>query len=147
MGAERWRYETIKPCQEALEQPVSDWAPRAKLKKAFKTSLDNIKKELSDTLGRVSNLDESTLQALEDVTEKAAKMGIEMGTQRCRILVVMPGSSLKSQSDRVRKAQEDFLELVVVPELRRFGNSKGENLDKEETIVGCEGSTVRVASR
>lgn len=140
LDAERWRYETIKRCQEALEQPASEWDPRAKLKRDFKNSLDHTREKLSDALAKVSDLDNGTLQSLEDIPKKAAKMWIEMGTQRCRILVVMHGSNLTSQSDRVRKAREDVLELVIIPQLRRFGNSKGQDLYKKELIGGCDGS-------
>lgn len=140
LEAERWRYETIKQCQEALAQSASDLDPRAKLKKNFKISLDNTRKKLSDAVAKVSGLDKGLLQSLDDIPKKAAKMWIEMGTQRCRIFVFMQGSNLTSQSDRVKKACEDVLELVIIPQLWRFGNSKGQDLYKKELIKGCDGS-------
>lgn len=140
LEAERWRYETIKQCQEALAQSASDLDPRAKLKKNFKISLDNTRKKLSDAVAKVSGLDKGLLQSLDDIPKKAAKMWIEMGTQRCRIFVFMQGSNLTSQSDRVKKAREDVLELVIIPQLWRFGNSKGQDLYKKELIKGCAGS-------
>jgi hypothetical protein len=101
---------------------------------------------LSETIGKVYDVDNNTAQALEDVARKAAKMWLGFGTQRCRILVDMSRSNLKSpSSDRIRKVRGSSLELVVVPELRRFGNSKGQDLDKEEKIAGCEGITDRVS--
>lgn len=122
LEAERWRYETIKQCQEALVQSASDLDPRAKLKKNFKISLGNTRKKLSDAVAKVSGLDKGLLQSLDDIPKKAAKMWIEMGTQRCRIFVFMQGSNLTSQSDRVKKAREDVLELVIIPQLWRFLN-------------------------
>lgn len=95
---------------------------------------------------KVSDLDNDTVQALEDVSRKAAKIWIEFNTQRCRILVDMSCSSLKlTSSDKLRKVRESSLELVVVPPLRRFGNSKGQDLDKEEKIAGCEGTIERLS--
>lgn len=88
LDAEKWRYETIKKCQEALEQPASEWDARAKLKRDFQNSLDNTSKKLSDALAKVSGLDKGTLRSLEDIFKKAAKMWIEMGTQRCRIFLL-----------------------------------------------------------
>lgn len=110
------------------------------MKRDFKISLDNTKKKISDALAKVSDLDNGTLQSLEDIPKKAAKMWIEMGTQRCRILIAMQGSNLTSQSDRVKKAHEDVLKLVIIPQLWRFGNSKGQDLYKKELIKGCDGS-------
>jgi len=91
-------------------------------------------------------VDNDTLQALEDLARKAAKMWLVFGTQRCRILVDMSRSNFKlSTSDRVKKVREGFLELVLVPKLQRFGNSKGQDLDKEEKIADCEGVTEQVS--
>jgi hypothetical protein len=91
-------------------------------------------------------VDNDTVQALEDLARKAAKMWLVFGTQRCRILVDMSHSNFQlSSSDRIKKVRESFLELVLVPELRRFGNSKGQDLDKEEKIAGCEGVTEQVS--
>lgn len=140
LDAERWRYETIKRCQEALEQPASKWDPRARLKRDYKNSLDNIQGKLSGALAEVSELENGTIQSLEDICKKAARMWVAMGTQRCRILVVMQGSNITSQSDRVKKA----LELVITPQLWRCGNSKGQDLQNEEIIMGCNGSTSSV---
>jgi len=129
-----------------LAQPASEWDPRHKLKKGFEGSLDAINKKFSETIGKISDMDNDTVQALEDVARKAAKMWLEFNTQRCRILVDMSHSSLKlSSSDKIRRVRENLLELVVVPPLRRFGNSKGQDLDKEEKIAGCEGITEHVS--
>jgi hypothetical protein len=146
METERWRYVTIKECRAALRQPVpSEWDPRAKLKRGFKTCIDALKKEFTSTLDEVANLDESSVQAMERITMKAANMWLEFGMQRYRILVVLQRSNLKSVEERIQRAQEDTLELVVVPELKRFGNAEGQNLHIEETASGCDGETVEVS--
>jgi hypothetical protein len=148
METERWRYVTIKECRAALRQALpSEWDPRAKLKKGFKTSIDALRKEFTSTLSEVANLDKSSVQAMEKMTMKAANMWLEFGMQRCRILVVLQGSNLKSAEERIQRAQEKTLELAVVPELKRFGNSKGQNLHIEETVGGCDGETVEVSMR
>lgn len=108
------------------------------MKRDFKNSLDNTRKKRSDALEKVSGLDKGLLQSLENIP-KVARMWIEMGTQR-RILVVMQGSNLTSPSDRVKEARKDVLELVIIPQLWRFGNSKSQDLYKKELIKGCDGS-------
>lgn len=148
METERWRYVTIKECRAALRQPVpSEWDPRAKLKRGFKTCIDALRKEFTSTLGEVANLDKSSVQAIERMTIKAASMWLEFGMQRCRILVVVQGSNLKSAEERIQRAQENTLKLVVVPELKKFGNSKGQDLNVEETGGGLDGKTVEASMR
>jgi hypothetical protein len=129
-----------------VAQPTSEYDPRYKLKKGFESSIDKIQRDLSETIGKVSDVDKDTVRTLEDLARKAAKMWLEFNTQRCRILVDMSGSSLKlPSSDRIRKLRESSLKMVVVPPLKRYGNSKGQDLHKEEKIVGCEGTTEIVA--
>jgi hypothetical protein len=145
IDAERWRYVNVKECRAALGKPASEWDPRARLKKGFKTSLDSLKKELMSAIGEVSNLDKSSSQVVEGIAMQAAKMWLEFGMQRCRILVVVQGSNLKSAEERIQRAQEDNLELVVVPKLKRFGNSKGQDVHVEETVGGCDEEIVKVS--
>jgi hypothetical protein len=148
METERWRYVTIKECRAALRQPLpSEWDPRAKLTKGFKTSIDALRKELTSTVGEVANLDKYSVMAMERMTIKAANVWHEFGMERGRILVVVRGSNLKSAEERIQRAQEDTLEPVVVPVLKRFGNSKGQDLNIEEIIGGCDGETVEVSMR
>jgi hypothetical protein len=149
METERWRYVTIKECCAALKQLVSsEWDPREKLKKGFKASIDALRMEFTSMLGEVATLDKSSVQEMERITTKAAKMWLDFGMQRCRVLVVLQGSNLKSAVERVQRAQEDTLELVVVPKLKRFGNWKGQDLHIEETVGGgYDGETAEVSMR
>jgi hypothetical protein len=101
--------------------------------------------ELTSTLGEISNLDKSNVQAAGSIIKKAAKMWLEFGMQRCRILVIVQGSNLGSVEERIQRAREATLELVVVPELKRFGNSKGQDVHIEETVGGCDGEMVAVS--
>ena len=145
IDAERWRYATIKECRAALEKAASELDPRARVRKGFKSSLDALKQKLTSTLEEVSNLDKSSVQAAESIVKKAAKMWLEFGMQRCRILVIVQGSSLKSAEERIQRAQEATLKLVMVPELKRFGNSKGQDVHIEETVGRCDGEMVEVS--
>ena len=115
------------------------------MKKGFKTSLTALTQELKSALEEVSNLDESSVQAAGSIIKKAAKMWLEFGMQRCRILVIVQGSNLKSAEERIQRAQEATLKLVGVPKLKRFGNSKGQDVHIEETVGGCDGEMVKVS--
>ena len=131
--------------QEAVKQPASKWDSNSELKNEYNRSLESVTKDLSETLGKVSQLDQPTQQALKQISKKAAEMWLEMATQRCRIVVVQAGSNLRAQSDRVKRAKEGGLELAVMPGLRRFGNAKGQDLDKVETISAA--STIKLPSK
>ncbi len=146
METERWRYVTIKECRAALRKPVpSEWDPRAKLKREFKTSIDALRKEMASTIGELVALDKGDIQTLEKVTIKAVNVWLELEMQRCRIFLEVPASKLKSAEEKVQKVHEGSLELVMVPALKRFGNSKGLDLNVVEIVGGCVGQTVKVA--
>jgi len=80
------------------------------------------------------------------MTKKAASIWLEFAMQRCRILIVIPGSKLESANEKVQKAQQGTLKLAVVPGLKRFGNSKGLDLSIEEKVGGFKGETILVDS-
>lgn len=145
METERWRYVTIRECRAALRQPVpSQWDPRAKLKKGFQTTIEDLKREMTSTIGELVTLDKNSIQSLEKIAMRAARTWLEFGLQRCRIMVVVQGSNLSMAEEKVQKAQQDGLELVIVPELKRFGTSNGENLNTVETIGERGGEMVKV---
>jgi len=136
------RSSTVKECRSALRKPASQWDPRAKLKKDFADALEKLKTELAETLSEVT--DKSDKQAVKEVTMKATNMWLEFGMQRFRLLVVVQDSKFESIEDRVRRSQEDVLELVLVPGLKSFGNSKGQDLQAEETIGDFRGDVIKI---
>jgi hypothetical protein len=136
----------VKECLAALRQPMpSESGPRAKLRSGFETSIDALRKELTSMLGEVADLDNDGVQDIDNLATKAADMWLEIGIQPFRVLVVLKGSNLKSAKERIQRAREGTLGLVVAPELRRFGDSKGLAIDIEETVGGCDGKTVEVS--
>jgi hypothetical protein len=62
---------------------------------------------------------------------------LEMGTQRCRLVVVVPDFVKSAFQRNTRRGSK--MELVVLPEVRRIGNSQGGDLDREEVVSGCKG--------
>jgi uncharacterized protein YbaA (DUF1428 family) len=114
----------------------------------FESSLDTIKNQLSEIMGRISDVDNATAQALEKIARKAAEIWLDFGTQRFRILVDISSSNFElPQLERVKKAQEGSREFVVVPKLWRVGNSEGQDFDNKRVVPGCEGTTEPVIYR
>ncbi|KAE8440530.1 hypothetical protein EG329_007266 [Mollisiaceae sp. DMI_Dod_QoI] len=145
---ERWRYITVKECRAALRKPVpSEWDPRAKLKKGFLTSIEQLRGKLAATLGEVADVDKSSTQTIKEVTMKATNMWLEFGMQRFRVVVAVQDSKIESVEERIVRAQEAELDLVLAPALKSFGNSKGQDLQAEETIGGCAGEIIKVGLR
>jgi hypothetical protein len=135
--SERWRYENIKQCAEQLEQSMNDWDPRYKLKKNFEDSLKSTAEQVSQVLESVASVEGSVTK---DLSYKAAKLWLEFGSQRCRIFLVMSDSAKnRSQGGRPRGRYEGVQDLVVKPEMRRVGNSYGQELHREEVVSDCEG--------
>lgn len=148
MEGERWRYVNIKECRNALRQVVdSEWDPRAKLKMGFRSTLDEIRDEFISSVGDMVDLDKSHIQAMEKIAKKAAIVWLDYGIQRCRIVMVFAISNLRPVQERIRQARVGSIELVAVPELRRYGNSKGLELHTEATVSGCSGEKVPVSMK
>lgn len=87
----------------------------------------------------------SSVHAADSIVMKAVNMWLEFGMQRCRILVVMQGPKLRSIGEKIRTAHGETLELIVRPELKRFGNSKGQDVHIEETVEDCVGEIAKVS--
>lgn len=148
METERWRYVTIKECRASLRKPVpSQYDIRVKLKEGFKVSLDALRDELTSMLREVAELDDASALILRKVTIKAATMWLEFGVQRCRLLLILPGSDVELMGEGGLGRQGDVLDLVDLPLLKRFGNSKGLDLNVKEVVQGCDSRIVQVSTR
>ena len=148
METERWRYVTISECRAALRKPApNDLDPRAKVKRGFLTSIDALNEEMVSTIGELAALDKDSKDALKKMIKNAAKIWLELEMQRYRIFVEMQGSKLKSAEERVQRAYEGTLELVLEPALKRFGNSNGLDIKVKATVGKCNGQTEKVAMR
>lgn len=142
--AERWRYETMRQGQEALKVETSEYDPRTKLRKGFQSSLETIFERLSGVLKMVSEVDEKTKVTIKDVANEAANTCVAFGTQRCRIVVAFKDLKTVEEFKEGPEREDQFVDLLTQPELRRIGDADGESLDKEPTVVaGCEGEIKR----
>jgi hypothetical protein len=137
----------MRQCQEALRIPTSEYDPRTKLWKGFRSSMKIIREKLGEQLEMVSKIDEKTEQAIEEIGEKAAKMWVAFGTQRCRLLVVIQDLNSTEEVKSGPGKHGKSVELITQPELRRIGDAEGQALDKEQTVAGCEGEIKILYSR
>lgn len=100
----------------------------------FITAIEDLNKNLICTLGEVADINKTNKQTIEKLTRKASNMWLEMGMQRFRIMIIVQRQPAVSIKERVDKAREGGLEVVPVPELKTYGNSKGLDLHIEEEI-------------
>lgn len=140
-ATERWRYVSITECSAALRSsaPSELDTVRFEARKGFVEQLAFVREELKSALGDLASLEKGELQAIDKLTKKAAAVWLEFSTQRCRIMFVAEGSTLRDKAPH-----EGRVHLVVSPSLVRIGNSKGLELDKEIVVGGCAGEVVEV---
>jgi hypothetical protein len=96
--------------------------------------------ELSGILGAVSSVDDNVLADMTKLAEKAATLWLKFGSQLFRVLVVIPDHiRAPAQGGNGRMEQREPQELVLQPELRRIGNSSGEEFERDQIIADCRG--------
>ena len=142
--SERWRYETLRQCQEALNKPMSDYDPRQRLRKGCLQSVARVREDMSQALGNVSSVDATTVRSVESIAEKAIKMWVLFGTQRCRLVIASRGSKVTTEAFKVHPSRERCVELAVRPELKRIGDADGVLFEGETTIAGCVGEVIKI---
>ena len=82
------------------------------------------------------------MDGLENLVNTAASMWLNFCAQRCRLRIVMPGSNLRTQQERARRAKDGMLVLTLAPTVQRFGDSKGEDFSVVKPISGGDGKNV-----
>ncbi|KAH7073281.1 hypothetical protein FB567DRAFT_611511 [Paraphoma chrysanthemicola] len=143
-ASERWRLEVMRKCQEALEQPISEYDSREKLVNGYKESLSRVQKDITQNLELVSSLDEVSSRSIDRLIEKASKMWVAFGAQRCRLMVVMTGLKSTIETSRHETSSERSVELILSPGLSRIGDAEGELFEGETIITGCAGESVKI---
>jgi hypothetical protein len=134
----------MKQCQEALGISTSEYDPRTKVQNGFQSSVKLVRENLREALEMVSDVDANTDRAIAEITDKAAKMWIMFGTQRCRLSVVIQDLWTTEEVKPGPGIQDRSVELVMQPELRRIGDAEGRSWDKEQTVAGCEGEIKKI---
>jgi hypothetical protein len=115
-------------CVEAVEKPSGD----PMLKDAFVEGVQRVCDEITIGLDRVVANTANLQKFIKDIAHQATRLWLDLGIQRCRILIIVPSESrgTSGKSDRTGSR-----ELVVQPEIQRFGNAQGENLETQEVVI------------
>jgi hypothetical protein len=136
---EEWRYDSVQKCMDAVEKPSGD----PLLKHAYIQSVQQIVEDILRALSRVMSTSANQQNVVKDIVRQAAKLWLDIGIQRCRILIVVPqgsrGASRRQDGQRTR-------EFIVQPEVQRFGNAQGEGLDTQEVVI-CKMEVHRLGIR
>jgi len=140
--SEKSRRNTLKGGEEALNQNLSETDSRAAMKRGCFTTIDQTKEQLEQILENVTIPDDDMYQEIDEIVKEAGQMWVGFGGQIFRIRLIMEGSVLPTERDRIKQAKANQLSLVVKPKLMRFGDSRGENLTKKTILE--EGSTSHV---
>jgi len=116
-----------------------------RLKNGYERSISELLDTLHRALGKVATLEDRQAKMLESLVGLCAKTWIEFCSQPYRLIASLPDGSgdLLSQP----KLRERALTLVLSPELKRYGNSKGEHLTIGEMIPGCQAAKVSYSVR
>jgi len=131
--SEKWRYETMKKCIEAINQKSGN-----DTKLIYEQSLKDTCDAMCQELEKITQVTSSDRQGMTELVKKAAKLWLEVGQQRYRVFVLMSDSGKEPARSSVPD-HDGALSIVVTPGLRRLGNSQGDRLEKEETVMGYKG--------
>ena len=139
-ASEKWRYETMKECVEAITEPGIVVKANRNVKGGYELTLKEITDALSHELARVALVDTNDKQRMELLVKKAAQLWLEVGQQRSRMYLLMSNSGHEpAQSSPASLNRDGRMELVVVPEVRRKGNVQGDRLGEDELVSDCKG--------
>lgn len=125
--AETWRYDEMKKCRDAIRAGVTPW------KQSFDQRVADIGRALSEVIDSVSVVDSVIQESMSTLAGKAAQLWLDIASQRFRVIIMMGDLTHGPGGGR------DPKELVLQPELRRFGNAVGEKLDRFDIVTGCRG--------
>jgi hypothetical protein len=143
--AEKRRYESAKSFLGVMEPPARPSGDNLRLKTSYEVSISTTLDALYRALGRVAILEARHGKMLEGLVRLCAKTWLEFCSQPYRLLVVLPkGSGDLLSSPRTN---EGVLTLVLNPELKRYGNSQGENLVRGDVVPDCQAAVQSYSSR
>jgi hypothetical protein len=131
------RYENAKVFLAALGSPE----PRSENDQAILLSYHRARKAvlsvICNALDRVTKLDPEERAALDGILQYATKMWLEICSQRYRLFVSTPDEGKDVLS--LGRADVNFLQLIIKPELRRYGNHSGTAMCQGESVTGWRG--------
>jgi hypothetical protein len=125
LDCERFRYETCHEGLAALTQPASQYEMRGRLKKAFVSYRQEFRKNFFDSMSELIEIDRSIEEQFDKLMLDAVRMWLMFCTQRCRLLISLPGPTISDLSDSEELARQGNIMFTSKPELQRYGNGSG----------------------
>jgi hypothetical protein len=107
-----------------------------RIKASHEEAISATLEALFRALGNVASLEESHNGMLERLVRLCAKTWLEFCSQPYRLLVNLPRSSGDLLSEPRMNIRA--IVLVISPELKRYGNSQGENLVQGDVVPDCQ---------
>ena len=135
---------TIKECREALTKPLSQFDPRAALKKGYRSNFDNLVASCKSVVGSVIDLSPTDIQLFEKLVRKALLIWLDFSMHRCRLRLHLKSPEVESVADKVALAYNESLTLTVLPLVGRHGNVQGVELDSFTVVDGCAGDSLSI---
>ena len=121
-----------------LMNPSSETTPdEKKLKASYEATVTSLLSAIHQVLSKIAVLEPKDAEALETLVRLCAKTWMELCSQPYRVMMILPPGS----GDLLSSPHPDErpLELIVSPELKRYGNMQGEDLMKGEVFARCQG--------
>lgn len=137
-SVESARYENARAFLAAVEHPSQAGIDGRRLKESFDSSVSRALGEIRSSLENVSALGASDDKTLESIIRLCAKVWLECCSQRYRLLVRLPAEADDHLACTTKRGAYS-LKLVVKPDIKRFGNSQGEDLAMGEAVTGWRG--------
>ena len=142
---ERRRFELAKSFLSVIERSTTSTGGDLRLKASYEASISVTIEVLSGAASKVASVDVRHRSRLESLVRLCAKTWLQFCSQPYRLIVALPAGSgdLLSSPQRSEKA----LTLAISPELKRYGNSQGENLQRGEVVPDCHAAVQAYPTR
>ncbi|KAF1843892.1 uncharacterized protein K460DRAFT_153712 [Cucurbitaria berberidis CBS 394.84] len=127
---ERSRYESAKAFLGAIDPSA---AP-GRLKDGYEETVTTAVNAVWRALQRVATVEAKNRKILEGILRLSAKVWLELCSQRYRLIVNLSNGS----GDVLTSMRTDTgsLILIVRPDLKRYGDSQGKDLERGEAVAG-----------
>ncbi|KAG4432842.1 hypothetical protein IFR05_011681 [Cadophora sp. M221] len=140
--SEKYRYDTCEAALDSLTKPSS---PYNALRHSFVKHQPHFHRRFLETVDAFVDLTNKRKQDMIEFLTAAVHMWIVLCTHRCRIRMILLGSTESDPEKKSKLAQErEDLEFTVTPRLQRHGNAKGEQLEEVSVVSGCNGKVATI---
>lgn len=117
-----------------MRKPESD--RHELLKQAYEQSLIEATEAIFVNIGTVADPSDDDLRDVREIVQVAADFWLEVAAHKCRVQLIFASGSINPLAG---VKLPNNTQIIIRPEIRRKGTSKGERLDREQVVRDCEG--------